>query len=317
MTRPVSYAGIDVAKAFLDVALRPEGESFRASNDEEGINRLIERLATLRPVSICLEASGGLETPLVCALLEADLPPAVVNPRQVREFARATGRLAKTDAIDAEVLAQFAEAVKPEVRPLPDEATRDLEALVARRRQLIEMITAEKNRLRLASKRVRRDIERHLRLLELSLKEIDQEMDDFIKSTPSWRERDNLLKSAPGVGPVLSSTLIASLPELGRLNRKEIAALVGVAPMNRDSGQYRGRRKVWGGRADVRQALYMSALSATRFNPLIRDFYRRQITAGKPKKVALVACMRKLLTALNAMAHTSSPWQPLPAQDSC
>ena len=317
MDRPVFYVGIDVAKAFLDVAMRPEDESFRVRNDEEGIPSLVVRLRTVAPQSICLEASGGLETALVCALLEADLPVVVVNPRQVREFARATGRLAKTDSIDAGVLAQFAEAIKPEARPLPDEATRDLSALVARRRQLIEMITAEKNRLRLASKRVRRDIERHLRLLELSLREIDKELDDFIKSTPSWRDRDNLLKSAPGVGPVLSSTLIAGLPELGKLNRKEIAALVGVAPMNRDSGQFRGRRKVWGGRADIRQALYMSALSATRHNPAIRDFYNRQITAGKPKKVALVACMRKLLTILNTMAHTSSAWKPLSAQDSC
>jgi transposase len=315
------YVGIDVAKDWLDVAQRPGGEAWRVSSDETGIATLIKRLKGLRPALVVLEATGGLQIPAVAALAAAGLHTVVVNPRQVRQFAGATGRLAKTDAIDAEVLAQFGEAVRPEVRPLPDAATRELSAVVARRRQLIEMLTAEKNRLRLATKKVRRNIEAHIRWLEGELLALDDGLGEVIRSSPVWRERDNLLRSVPGVGPVLSSVLLADLPELGKLSRKEVAALVGVAPLNRDSGQFRGRRTVWGGRSQVRAALYMAALVAARFNPVIRAFYQRLQAAGKPKKVALTACMRKLLTMLNAMARDQTSWQivrsPLASQDSC
>ena len=315
------YVGIDVAKDWLDVAQRPGGEAWRVSSDETGIATLVKRLKGLGPALVLLEATGGLEIPAVAALAAAGLPAVVVNPRQVREFARATGRLAKTDAIDAQVLAQFGEAVQPEVRPLPDTATRELAGLVARRRQLIEMLTAEKNRLRLTTKKVRPNIEAHIRWLERELLDLEDGLGDVIRSSPVWTERDNLLRSVPGVGPVLSSVLLADLPELGRLNRKEIAALAGVAPLNRDSGQFRGRRTVWGGRSQVRATLYMAALVAARFNPVIRAFYQRLQAAGKPKKVALTACMRKLLTMLNAMARDQTSWQivpsPLASQDSC
>ena len=321
MTTPAIYIGIDVAKSHLDVGQRPEGATFQVAYDEAGITALVERLQRLRPALVLLEATGGIEAALIAALVDARLPVVLVNPRQVREFARATGRLAKTDAIDAGVLAQFGEAVKPEVRPLPDEAGRDLHALVQRRRQLVEMLTAERQRLHPATRLVRRRIEKHVRWLEAALADLDGELDDFIKGSPAWREREELYRSAPGVGPVLSAVLLADLPELGSLNRKEIAALVGVAPLNRDSGQFRGRRKVWGGRAHVRTALYMGTLVATRHNPTIRTFYCRLLQAGKPKKVALTACMRKLLTLLNAMAKTSSHWQIMPlrleSQDSC
>jgi len=315
------YVGIDVAKDWLDVAQRPGGEAWRVSSDETGIATLIKRLKGLRPALVVLEATGGLQIPAVAALAAAGLHAVVVNPRQVRQFAGATGRLAKTDAIDAEVLAQFGEAVRPEVRPLPDAATRELSAVVARRRQLIEMLTAEKNRLRMATKKVRLNIEAHIRWLEGELLDLDDGLGEVIRSSPVWRERDNLLRSVPGVGPVLSSVLLADLPELGKLSRKEVAALVGVAPLNRDSGQFRGRRQVWGGRSHVRTALYMAALVATRYNPVIKSFYQRLLSAGKPKKVALTACMRKLVTILNAMARSQTSWQitdlTLARQDSC
>lgn len=315
------YVGIDVAKDWLDVAQRPGGEVWRVSSDESGVATLIKRLKGVRPTLVVLEATGGLQIPAVAALAAAGLRTVVVNPRQVRQFAGATGRLAKTDAIDAQVLAQFGEAVRPEVRPLPDAATQELSALVARRRQLIEMLTAEKNRLRLATKKVRPNIEAHIRWLEGELLDLEGGLGDIIRSSPVWREQDNLLRSVPGVGPVLSSVLLAHLPELGRLNRKEIAALAGVAPLNRDSGLFRGRRQVWGGRSHVRTALYMAALVATRYNPVIKSFYQRLLSGGKPKKVALTACMRKLLTILNAMTRAQTSWQilpsPLECQDSC
>jgi transposase len=305
----------------LDVAQRPGGEAWRVSSDATGIATLVKRLKGLRPALVVLEATGGLEIPAVAALAAAGLPAVVVNPRQVREFARATGRLAKTDAIDAQVLAQFGEALQPEVRPLPDTATQELSALVARRRQLIEMLTAEKNRLRMATKKVRRNIEAHIRWLEGELLDLDDGLGEVIRSSPVWRERDNLLRSVPGVGPVLSSVLLADLPELGKLSRKEVAALVGVAPLNRDSGKFRGRRQVWGGRSQVRATLYMAALVASRYNPAIKRFYQRLLSGGKPKKVALTACMRKLLTILNAMTRAQTSWQivpsPLECQDSC
>ncbi|MGB9301684.1 MAG: IS110 family transposase [Anaerolineae bacterium] len=315
------YIGIDVAKDWLDVAQRPGGEAWRVSSDETGIATLVKRLKGLGPALVLLEATGGLEIPAVAALAAAGLPAVVVNPRQVREFARATGRLAKTDAIDAQVLAQFGEAVQPEVRPLPDTATRELAGLVARRRQLIEMLTAEKNRLRVATRKVRHNIEAHIRWLERELLDLDGGLGEVIRSSPVWREQDNLLRSVPGVGPVLSSVLLADLPELGKLSRKEIAALVGVAPLNRDSGQFRGRRQVWGGRSQVRATLYMAALVASRYNPVIRAFYQRLQAAGKPKKVALTACMRKLLIVLNAVVRDHAPWQTmdltLDLKDSC
>jgi transposase len=303
------HVGIDVAKDRLDVAQRPGTEAWGVTNDERGIADLVARLRALRPALVVLEATGGIELPVVGALAAARLPVVVVNPRQTREFARATGRLAKTDAIDAQVLAQFAEAVRPALRPLPDAATHQLSSLVARRRQVIVMLTAEKNRLRTAAPAVRDHINEHILWLERSLSDLDSELGQVIHSSDIWRAQDNLLQSAPGVGPVLSTTLLAELPELGSLNRKEIAALVGVAPLNRDSGTLRGRRTVWGGRSQVRTALYMAALAATRFNPVIRAFYERLQTAGKPKKVALTACMRKLLTILNAMMRHQTPWQ--------
>jgi transposase len=308
MTPAKLYVGVDVAKDWLDVAQRPEGAPWRVSNDERGIAALVERLVQLRPALVVLEATGGMEMPVVGALVVAQLPTAVVNPRQVREFARATGRLAKTDAIDAQVLAQFGEAVRPELRPFPDAATQELSALLTRRRQLVGMLTAEKNRLRTAAKAVRADVQEHIRWLERRLSDLDGQLAQSIRSTPSWRERDNLLKSTPGVGPVLSITLLADLPELGTLGRKEIAALVGVAPLNWDSGHLRGKRRVWGGRSRVRAALYMAALVAARRNPVIQAFYERLVAAGKPKKVALTACMHKLLTILNAMIRHRTPW---------
>jgi transposase len=308
MTPAKFYVGVDVAKDWLDVAQRPEGAPWRVSNDERGIAALVERLVQLRPALVVLEATGGMEMPVVGALVIVQLPTAVVNPRQVREFARATGRLAKTDAIDAQVLAQFGEAVRPELRPFPDAATQELSALLARRRQLVGMLTAEKNRLRTAAKAVRADVQEHIRWLERRLSDLDGQLAQSIRSSPSWRERDNLLKSTPGVGPVLSVTLLAELPELGTLGRKEIAALVGVAPLNWDSGHLRGKRRVWGGRSRVRAALYMAALVAARCNPVLRAFYERLVEAGKPKKVALTACMHKLLTILNAMIRHRTPW---------
>ena len=308
MTPAKFYVGVDVAKDWLDVAQRPEGAPWRVSNDERGIAALVERLVQLRPALVVLEATGGMEMPVVGALVIVQLPTAVVNPRQVREFARATGRLAKTDAIDAQVLAQFGEAVRPELRPFPDAATQELSALLARRRQLVGMLTAEKNRLRTAAKAVRADVQEHIRWLERRLSDLDGQLAQSIRSSPSWRELDNLLKSTPGVGPVLSVTLLAELPELGTLGRKEIAALVGVAPLNWDSGHLRGKRRVWGGRSRVRAALYMAALVAARRNPVLRASYERLVEAGKPKKVALTACMHKLLAILNAMIRHRTPW---------
>jgi len=302
------YVGIDVAKERLDVAPRPVGAGWQVANDERGVVELVARLDQLRPALVVLEATGGMELPLVGALAAAGLPVVVINPRQAREFAKATGRLAKTDAIDAQVLAHFAEAVRPRLRPLADAAAQELSALMTRRRQLIEMLTAERNRLRTAAPAVRPDIQEHIRWLERRLADLDGDLSQTIRSSDIWREKDDLLQSAPGVGPVVSTTLLADLPELGALNRKEIAALVGVAPLNRDSGTLRGRRTVWGGRSKVRSALYMATLVATQRNPVIRIFYQRLLSAGKPKKVALTACMRKLLTILNAMSRSRTPW---------
>ena len=309
MTQMPVFVGIDVSKAQLDVAVRPEGH-FSVVNDEHGLAQLLGQLRAITPTLVVLEATGGMELPLTSALALAGLPVVVVNPRQVRDFAKATGQLAKTDAIDAQVLARFAEAIRPEPRPLPDEQTQALAALVTRRHQLIEMLTAEKNRLASARPAIRQNLRAHIAWLERALQQADTDLAEAIRQSPVWREKDELLRSVPGIGPVLTTTLLANLPELGTLTHKQIAALVGVAPLNRDSGTLRGRRTVWGGRAHVRTALYMATIVATRFNPVIRAFYQRLCAAGKAKKVALVACMRKLLTIVNAMLKHRSPWNP-------
>ncbi len=309
MTETSTYVGIDVSKHWLDVGIRPARRAERLANDEAGIEAVVAQLGAVAPERIVLEASGGLELPLVAALAAAALPVVVVNPRQVRDFARATGRLAKTDALDAQVLAHFAEAVRPELRPLPDAETQALRDLVARRRQLVAMLVAERQRRRAARAAVRPGIEAHIAWLQQALAQLDDQLQTSVQLSPHWRAHDQLLRSVPGVGPQLARTLLAQLPELGRLDRRRIAALVGVAPYNRDSGQWRGSRSIWGGRASVRAALYMSALVASRHNPVIRDFYQRLLARGKPKKSALTACMRKLLVILNAILKTNTPWQ--------
>ena len=308
------FVGIDVSKAGLDVAVRPMGSREFVANDAAGIEILVERLRELQPALIVLEATGGVERAVTRALASAEFPVVVINPRQVRDFAKATGQLAKTDTIDAAVLARFGEAVRPALRPLPDEVTWELRAVVTRRRQLTEMIVAETNRLSGASKAVRKRINAHLRWLETELKRADKDLDQSIRQSPIWRENEDLLRSVPGMGPVISRTLLAELPELGRLNRKQIAALEGVAPLNRDSGTLRGRRSIWGGRATVRAALYMGALVASRRNAVIQTFYRRLRNAGKAPKIALVACMRKLLTILNAMIKHKTHWSEIISQ---
>ena len=311
ITSTAAFVGIDIAKADFVVASRPDGTSWAATNDPAGIAATVDRVRALAPALVVLEATGGYETALVVALAAAGLPVVVANPRQVRDFAKATGQLAKTDRVDAQLLALFAERVHPTPRPLPDGALQYLEALMTRRRQLLEMVTAEHNRLEHATAPVRRDITQHLRWLERRIAAVDRDVDDTIQKSPAWRAKEDLLRTAPGVGPVLSRTLLANLPELGQLNRKQIAALVGVAPFARDSGTHRGKRVVWGGRAPVRAVLYMGALVATRRNAVIRVFYVRLVAAGKPKKVALIACMRKLLTILNAMMRTNTTWQQI------
>jgi transposase len=305
------FVGIDVSKAWLDVAVHPSGDRESIASDPSSIAELLERLRAIEPALIVLEATGGFERQVVRALVSAELPVIVANPRQVRDFAKATGQLAKTDRIDAGVLARFGEAVRPAVRPLPDEMTLELRALIARRRQITEMLTAENNRLPRSAKAVRKRIEAHIRWLQAELERVDTELDKTIRQSPIWREREDLLKSVPGIGPVISRTIVAELPELGTLNRRKIAALVGVAPLNWDSGTLRGHRGVWGGRSTVRAVLYMAALVASRYNPVIRQFYRRLRAAGKAPKVALVACMRKLLTILNAMLKHRIPWSPV------
>ena len=311
MQTPSVFVGIDVSKVRLDMAMRPAGEPLSVPYDAQGISTVIARLSQISPTRIVVEATGGLERPLLRALVDAALPVIVANPRQVRDFAKATGQLAKTDALDAQVLARFAEVIQPTVRPLPDPQAQELAALLARRRHVLAMQRAEQNRLDRAPARVQKRIEAHLRWLNAELARQDEELDDLIQQSPMWRERENLLQSVPGIGPVMSRTVLAELPELGRLNRKQIAALVGVAPFNRDSGRLRGRRTIWGGRAPVRTALYLAALVATRWNPVIRGFSQRLRAAGKAPKVALVAAMRKLLTILNAMMHHRTPWRPV------
>ena len=300
--------GIDVAKARLDIALRPAGEHWQVTNDEAGVADLIARLRPLAPEVVVLEASGGWELPAAAALAEAGLPVAVVNPRQVRDFARGIGQLAKTDALDAAVLARFAEVVRPQPRPLPDADAQALTALLARRRQVLAMLVAERQRLGTARPPVRARVEAHVAWLAQELADLDGELGRALRASPIWRETEELLRSVPGVGPVVALTLVAEVPELGRLGRKQLGALVGVAPLACDSGTLRGKRIVWGGRGRVRAALYMAALVAIRHNPVIRAFYERLVAAGKPKMVALVACMHKLLTILNAIARSRTPW---------
>jgi transposase len=304
------FIGIDVAKDHLDVHIRPMAEAFAVPRDGDGLDQLVHRLRALAPTLIVTEATGGFELTLAAALAAADLPLAVVNPRQIRNFARALGQNAKTDALDAEVIARFAEAVRPEPRPIPDAQSRALGELVARRRQILEMMVAERNRRRhLQVGRLVKGVDRVLALLQTELSAIEQELDQTIRRTPAWRDSEDLLTSVPGVGDTLARTLLAELPELGTLDHKQIAALVGVAPFARDSGQWRGRRRIVGGRKSVRNVLFMAAVAALRCNPVIRTCYRRLHAAGKPGKVALVACMRKLLTILNAILRDRRPWQ--------
>jgi transposase len=306
----VRFIGVDVSKETLDIAVRPEEERWQTVNADEAFHELIARLQALEPTLIVVEATGGLERGVVAAMAEADLPVAMINPRQSREFARATGRLAKTDEIDAADLAFFGEAIRPEVRSLPDAAVQKLSALNTRRQQLLDMLTAERNRLSTALPAARPSLLEHISWLEREMERVDAELQRHIDQNLSLRSKFTLLCSVKGVGPVTSLALLSQLPELGKLNRKEIAALVGVAPFNRDSGKWRGKRTTWGGRAQIRSKLYMAALSASRHNPVIRAFYERLREAGKPKKVALTACMRKLIVILNAMVKNGTLWDP-------
>ena len=304
------FIGIDVSKATLDIASLPDGESWTVTNDDAGLADLMPRLVGLAPVLVVMEATGGFEMLTAITLAKAGLPIAVVNPRQVRDFAKAMGQLAKTDALDAGMLADFAQRVRPVPRPLPDEAAQLLESLLTRRRQIVDMLTAEKNRLGFARGPVKRDISQHIRWLEKRLTDVDGDLQEAVEASPLYQAKADLLRSVPGVGQVTTLTLLATLPELGQLSRHQIAALVGVAPMNRDSGTMRGKRMVWGGRAPVRAVLYMAALVGLKHNPVLRVFYERLRAAGKPFKVAATACMRKLLTILNAMLKHNRRWDP-------
>jgi transposase len=308
-TEPARHVGIDVSKRRLDVCPMPDGEAFVVANDQRGIDELLSRLEELRPELVVLEATGRYERPAAAAVAARGIPVAVVNPRQARDFAKATGRLAKTDRIDAEVLARFAAAVELRPSVLPDEESSALQAILARRRQLVEMLVAENNRLKMAPEAVAKRIRAHTEWLEKEIERTDGELDEAIEASATFKENEALLRSVPGVGPVLARTLLAELPELGSLTHKRLCALVGVAPFNRDSGRGRGKREVWGGRAPVRATLYMGALVATRHNPAIKEFYERLLAAGKPKKVALVACMRKLLSILNALMRDRAIWR--------
>lgn len=304
------FVGIDVAKDTLDVAVRPTAETWQVSNDDPGLATLVAQLAALAPRLVILEATGGFEGPLLAARAVAAVPVVRANPRQVRAFAQAVGILAKTDRIDARVLAHFAEAVRPTPRPLPDAETQELRALLLRRRQVIAMLTAEHSRLGTAPRRIHEAIQQHIAWLEHQLTGLDDDLTRAVQASAVWQVKEEVLRSIPGVGPVLSRTVLAQVPELGTLGHKQVAALVGVAPFNRDSGTRRGRRMIWGGRAEVRAVLYMGTLVATRHNPMIKAFYTRLLAAGKVKKVALVACMHKLLTVMNAMVRDLKRWQP-------
>ncbi|WP_045233726.1 IS110 family transposase [Deinococcus pimensis] len=305
-----TFIGVDVSKHRLDFAVRPTGEIDAEANNPDGVLRLAQRLAELRPDLVVVEATGGYEQSLVIALAELHLPIVVANPRQVRDFAKATGQLAKNDTLDAMLLAQYAEAVRPCVRGLPDAHLRALRDVVNRRRQVVEMLVAEGNRLReTCDSAVRQDIQAHLEYLKQRCRTLEQELLDRVEADPLWHQRCDVLISVPGVGQVIAVTLLADLPELGQLTGKQITALVGLAPYSYDSGKRQGRRFIWGGRSAVRRALFMAAMSGIRWNPVLRVFYERLVARGKPKMVAIVACMRKLLIVLNAMIRTSSPWR--------
>jgi transposase len=302
--------GIDVSKARLDVAVIPNNEEVSVANDENGCRELAVRFKALRPKLIVLEATGGLENLVTGILVAEGFPVVVINPRQIRDFAKATGKLAKTDRLDAKTIARFGEAIKPEPRPFKDEDNQALTALITRRRQIVDMMTAEKNRLGSSHESVKKDIRETISWLENRLKDIDNDLSKTLRENVSWKAKAEILTSCKGIGPVVSTTLLCSLPELGSLNRREISGLVGVCPYNRDSGKMRGKRAIFGGRATVRAMLYMATLSARRFNPAIKSFYDRLMQAGKLHKVAMVACMRKLLTVLNAMLKEMKPWNP-------
>ncbi|QBR00916.1 IS110 family transposase [Paraburkholderia pallida] len=304
------YIGIDVSGTALDVAIHDTTEHFRVDNEPRAIEQLVQRLIALNPTLIVLEATGKLELALLRALCEAGLPAVAVNPRQVRDFARATGTRAKTDRIDAFAIAHFAAVLKPDVRPLNDLQTEQLQALLLRRAQLIEMLVAEKARLERAHAAARDSLNEHIKWLKLQIKIADNDIDSFLRSSPAWRQKEDLLRSVPGIGPGAAATLIAFMPQLGSLNRREIAALTGVAPFNSDSGKHIGKRRIQGGRAVVRRALYMACVPALRFNPTIRAFYDRLRKAGKPFKVAITACIRKLVVTLNAMVRNATHWSP-------
>ena len=308
MSVSTCFIGIDVSKDQLDVAVRPTNEKMSFANEDDGIDMLIKRLLPFQPHLIVLEATGSYHQLVLGRLLACGLPAIAINPRQSRDFARAIGRLAKTDSIDANVLAEFADKIRPELRSIPDEATQQLNAICTRRRQLVTMLAAEKNRHHSGPAAIRSQIKKHMIWLEKQIGELQRDLDKLIRSTPAWREKDDLLRSCKGIGPTTSHTMLASLPELGTLSRHRIAALVGVAPFNSDTGKYRGQRHVQGGRIDVRCVLYMATLAAIRSNPVIRAFHQRLIAAGKAKKVAITACMRKLLTILNAMVRTNTRW---------
>lgn len=307
------FVGIDISKATLDVALLPGERYWQFERNDNGIRALLDALEPFESQLIVLEATGGLETPVASALASAHLPVVVVNPRQARDFAKATGALAKTDAIDARLLARMGQTLQPDIRPLKDAQTRELQELLTRRRQLVDMLTMEKNRLHGAGARIKPDIEAHIEWLNLRLKDTDNDLQSVIATSEIFCFKDEIIRSLPGAGRVLSLTLLASLPELGQLNRREIAALVGVAPLNCDSGTMRGTRRIWGGRASIRKVLYMATITAIRCNPTIRDFHARLSGSGKKPKVVITACMRKLLIILNAMVRSNAHWQP-PAQ---
>ena len=310
MNKDQRVVGIDVSKARLDVAVIPEAAAFSESNDEAGIEALLARLRPLDPGLVVMEATGGYETPAAMAISAAGMRLAVVNPRQVRDFAKASGYLAKTDTIDARLIAQFGLVIEPQVSALADEDTRELQAMLVRRSQLVAMRTQEKNRLALAFGPMRKPIKDHIAWLDRHIAALDVDLTNKLRSSPAWKSKEDLLRSFKGIGPVNARTMLADLPELGALNRKQIAALVGVAPFNCDSGKHKGQRHIWGGRARVRSALYMGATVAIRFNPVIRAFYEQLTARGKPHKVALVACMRKMLTILNTMTRTQQQWRP-------
>lgn len=309
-TKKEIFIGIDISKTQMDVAVWDNEETWEFENEAAGWQEMVEIAKELKPSLIVVEASGGIEQRVVAELYLEELPIAIVNPTRVRNFARSTGQLAKTDKLDARLIAHFAQAVRPKVRPLRTAEQEHLNALVTRRRQVVQILTAEKNRRSTTHSTLRKRLQQHIEWLNAELEGLDEEIEQYIKESPSWRKNAALLRSVPGVGPVTASTLLAALPELGTRNRQQIAALVGVAPLNKDSGKMRGKRRVFGGRAPVRRALYMATLVATRVNPVIRSFYEHLLAQGKEKKVALTACMRKLLVILNSMIRNQQTWSP-------